>query len=353
MKRFTPLAVSLALLAWGHSSQAQFGSAPLNAPSNPPAAAVQSAPPAALAIPQAPPAQAAVGTSIPQTYNSGSSSAYAPAPVGYAPPAPPPSPTQPVVGPDKKWVRDERGARYVVSKTAILPQGWSEIPGPQTAPGQPAMTAPQQMTPAYTPPNPAQGYPQPPQQAATYYQPQQQASLAGDGMKTIEDQSGYRIKVAKDSPIPPGFREVAAVAAQPAPPPGYGVPQQMAPQQQVPTYQSQPNVYSSAPSVPNVPPTWQQQLPYQPPAPTFQNPTGPYMNQGMQPQPVPVVRSAPPGKKRVTDNSGLVYYVDQDTIIGPGMREVTEAEMNQPPAFMMQQQQPQQRQGFMSRLFGG
>ena len=76
------------------------------------------------------------------------------------------------------------------------------------------------------------------------------------------------------------------------------------------------------------------------------------MNQGYQPQPVPVVRSAPPGKKRVTDDSGLIYYVDEDTIVGPGMREVTDEEMNQPPAFMMQQQQPQRRGSFLGRLFG-
>ncbi|MCA9441380.1 MAG: hypothetical protein KC964_11270, partial [Candidatus Omnitrophica bacterium] len=307
MKRFNVVAVLVSLIFAIEASQAQFGSVPLdgskgNAPTSSastpkvqtPSAGDYSPAPvppppagAAVNVPQAPPGQGmASGTSVPQTYSPPPAPAQ-PAANMYTSPAPPAAAAQVPIGPDKKWVRDENGFRYVVSRDAILPQGWTEIATPQSS--QPQMSAPQQMTPAYTPPNPAQGYPQPPQQAATYYQPNQQTSIADDGMKTIEDQNGYRIKVAKDSPLPPGFREVsmnqpAANPQQQPPGAGYAQQQQM---QQVPTYQSQPNTYSSAPQVSNVPPTWRQQLPYQPPAPQFQNPTGPYVNQGYQPQPVP------------------------------------------------------------------
>ncbi|MCB9782060.1 MAG: hypothetical protein H6751_03745 [Candidatus Omnitrophica bacterium] len=50
----------------------------------------------------------------------------------------------------------------------------------------------------------------------------------------------------------------------------------------------------------------------------------------------------------------MIYYVNKDTIVQPPMREVTDEEMNRPPAFMMpqQQQQPQQSGSFLGRLFG-
>ncbi|MCA9429308.1 MAG: hypothetical protein KC940_02245, partial [Candidatus Omnitrophica bacterium] len=227
MKRFNVVAVLVSLIFAIEASQAQFGSVPLdgskgNAPTSSastpkvqtPSAGDYSPAPvppppagAAVNVPQAPPGQGmASGTSVPQTYSPPPAPAQ-PAANMYTSPAPPAAAAQVPIGPDKKWVRDENGFRYVVSRDAILPQGWTEIATPQSS--QPQMSAPQQMTPAYTPPNPAQGYPQPPQQAATYYQPNQQTSIADDGMKTIEDQNGYRIKVAKDSPVPPGFREVS------------------------------------------------------------------------------------------------------------------------------------------------
>jgi hypothetical protein len=139
--------------------------------------------------------------------------------------------------------------------------------------------------------------------------------------------------------------------------------QQIASQAQANTYQ-QPQTYNTTPQVPHIPPTWQQQLPYQPPRPQYQPPTGvpgqvPYgMQQGQPPAPMPVVRSTPPGKKWVADQNGMRYLVSEGTVVieGSGMREVTEEELNRPMMMMPQQQQQQQGSAigrFFQRMGGG
>jgi hypothetical protein len=234
------------------------------------------------------------------------------------------------------------------------------------------------------------------------------------GKKALRHQSGYIVYVDQSTTPGPEFTEVQVAPTAPAAPqmygqaapspygqaPAYGAmpPQQPAPnpmlggaqlpggagpityqqlvtqgQQQNPvnTYQGQPQSYANQPQVSHLPPTWQQQLPYQPSQPQTQAPlapgNNPYMMGGQPQQPVPIVRGTPPGKKWVADQSGLRYLVDQNTVIGGGMRELTPEEVNGPVQMMAPQQlqqqqmmmQQQQQQGgggigsAIGRFFGG
>ena len=266
-----------------------------------------------------------------------------------------------------------------------VPQTYSQQqqPAPQTYPSAP-QTYPQQPQP----------YPAPALQQPAYSAPPTSTGIP-PGKKKLRHSSGY-IVIVDQSAIPgPDFTEVETSApAQPtqpqtyggAPPQTYPAPaaqpysplppvgagaqgspqmpsyQQIASQAQANTYQ-QPQTYNTSPQVPHIPPTWQQQLPYQPPRPQYQQPTGvpgqvPYGVQGQPSAPVPVVRSTPPGKKWVADQNGMRYLVSEDTIIveGSGMREVTEEELNRPMMMMPQQQQQQQGSAigrFFQRMSGG
>ena len=311
----------------------------------------------------------------------------------------------------KKWVQDQRGVRYMVSKDSALPPGWKEIPPPANPPlaGVPPIqtysTTPQTYTPQLPPtatsvsnaPPPVQTYVQSPQQPVysapmqlpPSYSPPQASSGLPPGKKKLRHQSGYIVIVDQNTTPGPEFTEVeqtvpsapqgqptttyqfapplqqpyAAVPqtygqpqvqpyTQPAPAPAYQPGQATA---QPPTVYQAPQTYSAPPQLPYLPPTWQQQLPYQPPQPQYQTPPMPVQPYGVQqpPGPVPVIRTAPPGKKWVADQSGIRYLVNEDTIVleGSGMREVTEEELNRPMVMMPQQQQ--QRGSFLGRLFGG
>jgi hypothetical protein len=127
-------------------------------------------------------------------------------------------------------------------------------------------------------------------------------------------------------------------------------------------YGQQPAQSAYQPSLSNVPPNMQRQLPYQPPTPPGMAPAQVPMYQQQAPAygsygqagAKPAVRSAPPGKKWVQQEGGMRYLVDQSTIPGPGFRELTDEEASKPIMIMspqqQQQQQPQQQGGFFNFL---
>lgn len=361
-----PSLASMFLILSG-ASAAPFGSVPVEKPTtevSTQGGISPSAPPQIQIDSGAPPLESQDATSVwdaPQsTFQS------SPMPTSAAPSGTPTS--------GKKWVQDSRGMRYQVSANATLPPGWVEIPAPAQAP-QPAQTIPApapnfQQPQTYSGGQPALPLPPAPApvqpQAPNYYAPTPNAvpyqmSVGSTGLppgkKRMRHRSGYTVIVSENTIPGPEFTEIesgpspAAPQAAQAPVQGYGVPQQApvqqlpqtytgfpqtAPQQpasQQPMYYQQPQTYNSAPQLPHVPPTWQQQLPYQPPQPQYQPPMPgqpmPYQQQ-MQQTPLPVVRKTPVGKKWVADQSGLRYLVDESTVVMPPMREVTEAELNQP-----------------------
>lgn len=358
-------------------SSAPFGSVPLGEPTteiSTPGSAASTTPPQIQVDPAPGPGDSSDSPSVWDT----------------PPPIPSPAVTQPAPNTSgHKWVQDSRGARYQVSANATLPPGWVEIPAPAMS-SQPQVQVQTLPAPA---PNPNLQQPQTysvgqPQvnlpreqvqpQSNLFHAPnpnmtpyQMSAGAPGSGLppgkKRLRHVSGYTVIVSESTTPGPEFTEIESSSAPAAPqaPPGpigypappqappqqppqtYNMTQSYAPQQQ-PQYYQQPQTYNSSPQLPHVPPTWQQQLPYQPPQPQYQPPAPgqmPYPQPMQQQAPLPVVRKTPIGKKWVADQSGLRYLVDESTVVMPPMREVTEAELNQPmyigPQPGQQQQQPQ------------